>query len=169
MKEKCLLKSEDGSVLVLALVMLVLLTLLGIAASRTSSIEMLVSGNDMIYKQNLHMAEAGAMQGAQRLENIPNPKDNPPADNWLNPVVGDVTDAKIGVRAYWEEDVADGGAPYPPVTSLANTLFLAGSNGIVPGGSLDMSKSRVNSYTIYGRCARRNGVAIVKVGLRKAF
>lgn len=59
MKEKCLLKNEDGSVLILALVMLVLLTLLGIAATTTSIIEVQIANNDRLHKTAFYTAEAG--------------------------------------------------------------------------------------------------------------
>jgi hypothetical protein len=162
MKEKRLLKNEDGSVLVMALVMLVLLTLLGIAATRTSSIEIQVSGNERIYRENLYRAEAATMEASQQLEDVtPNPKENPPG--WLNPTVGDVNDNDARNKSYWE-----GGAPYGPETSVdANTLFLAGSNGVV--GSLDMSKSKVNCYAVYGRCEDKNGEVIIRVDYRRAF
>ena len=46
MKKISLLTNENGSVIVLALIMLVLLTLLGMAVSRTSSIEVQIASND---------------------------------------------------------------------------------------------------------------------------
>ena len=52
MKEISMLKNEDGSVLVLALIMLVLLTLIGISATTTSMLETRISGNERVYKQN---------------------------------------------------------------------------------------------------------------------
>jgi len=81
MKKKWLLNNEDGSVLILSLIILVVLTLIGIAASRTASIEIQISGNEVIYKQNLYMAEAAAMEAAQNLENT-NLSTNPPA--WVH-------------------------------------------------------------------------------------
>jgi len=159
MKEKCLLKNDDGSVLVLALVMLVLLTLLGISASRTSSIEIQISGNDMIYKQNLYMAEAGAMEAVQELENN-DLETNAPA--WLQPIdtVLDIPD-----KSFWDANSEASGDP-----DLDDyTLKIASTDGIVGGASLDMSKSNVNGYTVYGRCERKKGIIVVEVGYRKPF
>ena len=68
MTSRKIMKSEDGSILVIGLFMLVLLTLTGLSASRTSSIEVQIVGNERIYKQNLYMAEASALENAQRLE-----------------------------------------------------------------------------------------------------
>ncbi len=159
MKEKCLLKNDDGSVLVLALLMLVLLTLLGISASTTSSIEIQISGNDKVYKENLYMAEAGAMEAAQELENN-DLETNAPA--WLQPI-GAVLD--IPDKSFWDANSEASGDP-----DLAlYTDKIASTDGIVGGASLDMSKSNVNGYTVYGRSERRKGIIVVEVGYRKAF
>ena len=56
MKEKCLLENEKGSIIVLAMVLLMLLTLLGIAATTTSSIEVQIAGNEMRHKLAFYSA-----------------------------------------------------------------------------------------------------------------
>ncbi|MGA7146204.1 MAG: PilX N-terminal domain-containing pilus assembly protein [Desulfobacterales bacterium] len=58
MKKISLLTNEKGSVIVLALVMLVLLTLLGMAVTRTSSIEVQIASNDRRAADNLYTAES---------------------------------------------------------------------------------------------------------------
>ena len=58
MKEKCLPKNEDGFVLVIALIMMVLLTLLGISASTTTEIEMQIAGNERSHGIAFYAAEA---------------------------------------------------------------------------------------------------------------
>lgn len=58
MKKISLLKNEKGSVVVLAMVMLVLLTLLGMAVTRTSSIEVQIASNDQQAADCLYKAES---------------------------------------------------------------------------------------------------------------
>jgi hypothetical protein len=58
MKEKCLPENEKGSITVLAVVLLMLLTLLGIAATTTSSIEVQIAGNELRHKLAFYSAEA---------------------------------------------------------------------------------------------------------------
>ena len=58
MKKTLLLKNEKGSVTVLALIMVVLLTLLGMAVTRTSSIEVQVASNDSRATDCLYTAES---------------------------------------------------------------------------------------------------------------
>jgi hypothetical protein len=58
MKEKYLPENEKGSVTVLAVVFLMLLTLIGIAATTTSSIEVQIAGNELRHKLAFYSAEA---------------------------------------------------------------------------------------------------------------
>jgi Tfp pilus assembly protein PilX len=63
-----ILQNEKGSALVVALLMLVVLTLLGIAATTTSTIETQISSNDKIYKSTFIAADAGTEITAELLE-----------------------------------------------------------------------------------------------------
>jgi Tfp pilus assembly protein PilX len=165
MKEKTVLHNEDGSVLVIALVMLALLVVIGISATTTSNIESLVTRNVEDYTVALYLAEAAAMEAVQSLDDVtPNPRANPPS--WLNPTVDAVTDANIVDPDYWA-----GGAPFPPDPGgIGNSTLLAGSHGVVRGSSLDMGKSNVYGYTAYGRGqSQTGGVVIIGVGYRRAF
>jgi type IV pilus assembly protein PilX len=59
MKKKHLLKNEKGSVLVISMLILVLLTLIGTAAITTSTIETEIAGNERFQKRTFYAAEAG--------------------------------------------------------------------------------------------------------------
>ncbi len=63
------LSNEDGSILVITLLMLAFLSILGVSATTTSTIEVQIAGNDRTFKQNFYKAEGGAMEAATRLEN----------------------------------------------------------------------------------------------------
>ena len=52
-------QSEQGSITVIALMILVVLTLLGITITRTSTIDVQIAGNEIYYKQNFYVAEGG--------------------------------------------------------------------------------------------------------------
>jgi PilX N-terminal len=60
MKQQFQLKNEKGSVTVLAVVLLMLLTLLGMAAISTSSIETQIAGNEVRHKLAFYAAESAA-------------------------------------------------------------------------------------------------------------
>ena len=55
---------EQGSVVVIALMILVVLTLLGIMATRTATTDIRIAANEITYKKNFYIAEAGAFREA---------------------------------------------------------------------------------------------------------
>jgi hypothetical protein len=162
MKEIVKLKNEEGSVLVVALVILVLVTLLGISASKTSEIEIRIAGNEMRYKRNLYSAEAAAVECAQTFEDSDVLDGTVP---WLKEM-GTVTRDNILDDAYWTAN--------SQVSAMdANARYLSAVEGIAEGTSLDMTKSRVHTYRIYGRwqnpALEQEGRSIVALGFKKAF
>jgi len=52
-------QSEQGSITVIALMLLVVLTLLGITISRISTIDIRIAGNEIQYKESFYVAEGG--------------------------------------------------------------------------------------------------------------
>jgi hypothetical protein len=74
------LKSEEGNLTIIAFVLLVVLTLVGIFATRTAQIEMLTAYNEVPYKQNFYIAEGGVnrevaelMQGTYTVQQVFSP------------------------------------------------------------------------------------------------
>ncbi len=166
MNEKAWLNNEEGSVLILALIMLVLLTLLGISATTTSMIETRIAGNERVYKRNFYAAEAAVMQGAQNMEqtDLQNPR-----PTWLG-LLGAVNEpADIRLTSFWDTSLD----PLPQAAVIPNTLFVATSRGYAGGAqgtSLAMGTSKVHTYSVFGRCQPSNsGPTIIEIGYRKAF
>ncbi|MBN1932203.1 MAG: pilus assembly PilX N-terminal domain-containing protein [Desulfobacterales bacterium] len=56
---KIVLKNEKGSTIVISLMILVLLTVIGISATHTSTVETLISTNDLFNKITFYAAESG--------------------------------------------------------------------------------------------------------------
>lgn len=61
-------KNEDGFVLIVALMMLVILTLLGTFALNTTNFELQIAGNDKVAKQTFYKADGGTQAGIELLE-----------------------------------------------------------------------------------------------------
>jgi len=64
----CPLSNENGSAIVMALVVLVVLTIVGLVASRTSTIELLIAGNDVRHKISFYAADGGTETGIELVE-----------------------------------------------------------------------------------------------------
>jgi Tfp pilus assembly protein PilX len=159
-KAALILKNEDGYFLILAtLMILVLLTILGIASSRTANTEIIVAGNEIIYQRNFYRAEGAAIQAMEILANTPDLKDNPP--DWLELAVGALKDSTT--ETYWD----DAGIA-TTLDPTGNTRYIAGLDYLALGTSMDMAKPKAFAINVYGLC-QTQGNAMIKVGYRKIF
>jgi hypothetical protein len=156
---------EDGFLAIAAaLVILILMTVIGISASRVAGTEAAMARNEVIHKRNFYLAEGAALEAADRLAKHGHLKESP--ESWMETVTGQL---HIGsLKNYWNHSAGDRVIPEPSKADLNHTLFLVGHDGVAPGWSLDMSKPTVHAIAIYGRCVW-DGVAVVKMGYRAAY
>ena len=63
------LKNEEGSVIIMALIVLVALTMIGIVSTDNTVVELQIVRNETIYRQNFYRAESAVIDGAQVMEN----------------------------------------------------------------------------------------------------
>jgi Tfp pilus assembly protein PilX len=154
-----LAKNEEGSVMLVALLMLILLTIIGIASTTTTEIETQISGNERTYKTNLYRAEAAAMVALQGLDDASAAALKSLAYTWLH---GSLPDAYIASVTNWSASNS------AQALDSANRYF-AVDVGIVSGGSLDMGEPSVREFAVYGRSAQNNGVGIVRIGYKRSF
>lgn len=164
MKTQPRFKDEDGSVLIVALTMLVLLTLLGFFVAEIAEVEIQVAGNERFYKENLYGAEAGALECAQRMQETASL--DPGTLSWLTPLAGKPTINQIRTNSYWTDTSSQQSA------TDTSIRFMAVEEGVATQTSLDMTKTTLYSYSIYGRryntSAPQKGRSIVELGFRKA-
>jgi Tfp pilus assembly protein PilX len=157
--------NQDGSMLVISMLILVLLTLLGISASTNTEVELKIADNDRSHKMNVYQAESVAMLAAQLMENETNEANLINCTwNWLHPKEFLQTNT-IQSSTVW----APANNNFATDTMDAHTRYLAVYNGIASGSSLDMSGSTVHEYSLYGRSDSRRGTAIVQLGYKKRF
>ena len=82
--------NEHGSALVVALIVLVLLTLIGVSATTTSQIETQIAGNERTYMQDFYVADSSWKEGVGWLNNLVAPPT--PINIANNDVTSGVTD-----------------------------------------------------------------------------
>ena len=156
MKERLLIFGEEGSVLIIALLVLAFFTLLGVSTFSISTMEIRIIGNENTQKQNLYCAEAAAMRCAQDMQDTDLRATSPTHLNAINTVS--------------ENDIRSCNFPSQQAFGqLPATIYASISQGIAPGSSLDMTKTRVHDYAVYGWCDNNNNLVMVEVGYRKAF
>ncbi len=156
MKERLLFFGEEGSVLIIALLVLAFFTLLGVSTFSISTMEMRIIGNENIQKKNLYCAEAAAMRCAQDMQDTDL---RTTSLSYLNGI-GSVTQTQSDIISLNHDTFTE----LPATTAYASV-----SRGIAPGSSLDMTKTRVHDYAVYGWCNSSNNLVMVEVGYRKAF
>ncbi len=63
-------KDEKGFILVMTLFILFLITLLGMASTSTTSIELQVAYNNSLHKQQFYVAEGAVIEASRKIENV---------------------------------------------------------------------------------------------------
>jgi len=171
---KLIINNEEGSLIVITLLILTLLTLIGTGSLRNSRTESMTATNDVIFKQNLYQGESAAVENASAIETATRTQLMSVASfDWLNASGTLFDDIDISNPLNWTDSYSEQGsiayAQMPAGATETNTRFLAIEEGKVEGGSLDMSTSQVYSYSLYGRSNMNNGLSIIHLGYRKAY
>ncbi len=186
------INDEKGSIMVVSLIILVLATMIGIAATITASLELQISGNDVRYAENFYRAEASAMLGARAIEDtpdadlkdrkykeegetgtevaLPTESDLPDQDN-----ISDSTNWAVSGNNRYSTEAPDAisdqsdnfEARFLPVEVPAKgtSLDLAGTSG-----------TKMHEFIIYGRSVREApdsskqlGEVIIEVGYKRRY
>ncbi len=162
MQNKSPLRNEGGSVIILAMIFLVLLTIIGMSAISTSIIEVQIAGNDVRYKKNLYRAEGAAMECAQMIENSTDPQflhpDGTNCPAWLYPDGVDLSNPTVMSGNSQQSSIH------------ANASYGSVARGIGFGDSLDITApSSLNEYAVYGFYSGNDGQSHVVVGYKKRY
>ncbi len=159
-KRGSIIKDENGSVLAIVLMLMVIFTLIGISAVNTTMTEARIVRNETQYKTCSYKAEAAAMEAVQMLENTDL---NSTAPSFL--LDTDAITENTEVPSDWTNK--------QQATSIdpAHSEYLAVSRGISGGSSLGLGSARVHTFIVYGKneddtCSGRT---IIAMGYRKPF
>ena len=160
-----ILRDDGGFVLVTALLIMVILTIIGVAATNTTIFELKISGNDRTHKATMYQAEAGAVLSAELLEQNINCltgfTETPDGSNVADlegtiRVWSRTTNKRNGLAMYLDPDPwksatetctpMDPSGPNIsyPIANLATTVeltdaYVGGGSEMLPGGSLVMA------------------------------
>lgn len=166
--------------LVTSLMMLVVLLILGIAATNTTVLELQISGNDKISRQTFYRADAVAREAMGYL--LVDDLDDAPVwmlsvDNALMPAVSsnpaDIAAEQDAVRddAIWNRDIDGDSVLDNSLMSQVypDTQMMIAHRGVAPGSSLSLGTSRLHVFAAYGRSRQNNSLAIIKTGFRNSY
>ncbi len=154
--------SECGSALIIVMFILVMLSIIGIDALKQSDIELQISRNDRVYKQNLFYAEGAVVFAGQRMENQDDPQDTLVAGAGAIDGLTKASDVNPGTVDWDDTNSAE--ATYP------ESRYAVSTRGIAVGNSMDMgATSNKFQYDIYGRSELKTGQANVVAGYLVRF
>jgi len=161
------LTNENGSAIVLALMLLSLLTVMGIWSTRKSNTEILIAGNEVARKQTFFRTEGGVIEGGFAIEEavVSDLQNRGPV--WLTEksAAPDMTDP-----TNWDFDNVGGDDTAVATTIDADVGFCALDKGITSGDSLLMTgATQVRTYAVYSFHGSRMGQALLEVGYKRRF
>jgi Tfp pilus assembly protein PilX len=161
-----LTNDESGIAVVVTILILALLTLMAMTASRDTIVELNILRNDLVYKDHLYRAEAAALEGVQWIDNAAaGTLTDFTATAFLNPNDVDLNalDLNDGI---WNISGAD---PYQNPAQIIDGYTIVDDTG-----PIDLSAdSNIFSYKIYGFYnqinGRNRGQSMVELGYKKRF
>ncbi len=168
------LRNEEGSfVIFTTLMILVLLTLTGIAATRVANMEVTIAGNEIARYISVYEAEGGGVEGALKIEaaddddlRVANPSVNPNYPGWMT-FHTDISPGDMANQANWDfsGDADDNSA----VSDFnGDVQFAVVDRGVAGGSSLIMTGGeQKREYQVYGLTDTRGGRAFIEMGYRK--
>jgi hypothetical protein len=182
-KATSILNSEEGTVIIAALMVLVLLTIIGVASTNVSNTEVKIATHELIHQQNFYQAEGATLLALEEMEDVDNPKLTDPSwlwqqtdsDSYFTAFSTDmVYDADLwqGYPIEYEGETVTPDSTPEPVDGglLSDSRYFVVYRGILPGEPLEIGVTKRYRYDIYGRCAPRNrGAVAVEIGYIKAF
>lgn len=159
--------NERGSAIVVALMILSLLTIVAIAATRTSDSEISIAANEVAHNMVLYGSEGAAVEGALNLEAATASVLISRSPVWLE-------DEKAGPEywkpGFWDFDDSDADDNSEQSSINEEIAFAAVDTGIAPGASLDMTQaSQVRAYRVFGLEDTKIGMSLVEVGYKRRF
>lgn len=163
--QKILVGNERGNVLIYTLILLILVTILGLSASQTATVDIQISGNHMNYKKNFYKAEGAAlnaiqaMEGADDIGSLDFISSNPA---FLNQIYDPAQDNR------WDDNTFVGAQVMPSDIDNTNAKYVAYTEGVIhTGESLDMTKTKIYQYKVFGRNKENNGKSVIEIGYRR--
>jgi hypothetical protein len=157
-KMKLIVTEENGSVMVLALMIMAIVSIIGVLTITTSTVEVQIASYDRNAREIFYRAEGAAMEVAQRIESETDDLKDRASVEWLNDNDVDFTDPD-----QWTGDQSD------PSGAL-DADYAANDMGIAEGSSLDISKeTNLHRFNVFGLYASGKDRKLIEMDYRKRF
>lgn len=158
------LNHQSGAVLVVTLLVMLAVTILGVAGLQTTTVELRIARNEREIRESFYLAEAAAMEGVQRLINAAGVDLEEQFAHWHHfrqAMAGN----GAGFRDAGHWDCTDSAIGNCLPSPLDRHAFIAAVEWrVAPGGSLLMTESRLVENRVYGLCTKHGAHHVVEIG-----
>ncbi len=176
------INNQQGTAIISALLILMLLSFIAITATNTTITEKSMVRSEAIFEKSFFLAESAAMEGLQKLANKSDPNDllaslatqtGSTSDN-KDLLVSADANAPHNDEANLDTTGAEGFGPEDIANMESSNVGNATKRMVVQlpigsGSSLGLGASRLYSYTSFGFTEANSGRALIKVGYKKRF
>jgi Tfp pilus assembly protein PilX len=163
-----MLKDEEGVAMMVVLLILVVLTIVGIASNNVSNTEIQIAGSHAVYQQNFYLAEGAVMAGIEALEVAHASSQDPRAVSGSDNSAGVLDVSTVSSNLY--------SAAADSQIDVSNhiTEYYIDYVGPASGSSLGVNSSKVHEFWLYGRDQvdggpNRNSKVVINAGYLMAF
>lgn len=158
------MNNEEGSAILIALLVLAAVTVIGFTSSNVSLIEQRIVQNEQIGVSNFYLSESAALESLQWLDLAQNPEDIVPFTTpypWLN----DVGTWDFSVSGVWDT-VSTPNASVSTVDPTA-AKYAVNMMGTDSKSTLSLNATRVYKFEAFGLSEQSQSEAIIQVGYNK--
>jgi Tfp pilus assembly protein PilX len=168
-RERFVHRKASGSALIITLLVLVAMTLLGMACIQSGIIELKISSNERQMRENFLLAESAAMEGVQRLAGMTTEDLNLPSTFWhhskLDPASSDLDFRDPGK---WHKGDHENQncltSATDPTAHIAIVQWKVSS-----ASSLVMTENRLYQNRVYGLCSKHGADNLVEIGFNLRY
>ena len=153
--------NEQGSVLILALILMSVISILAVTSVTMTSTEFKIVRNERIYQDNFYRAESAARQGIQTLEEASTSDLEDRSFQTLAWLSQEDDNADMSDTSLWDSSNSAS-------ASISNADYAVVETGISQGSSLDMTAtSNLYKYVSYGHGHSGNGgTSVIEIGYK---
>ncbi|GEM_PF-5284880 len=163
------LHDQNGAALLVTMLVLVAITILGIATINISTVEMQVVGSDRVYNMNFYQAEAISNECAALLKREANTRSYNIKEKYFAYMKG-TSDRKLSAVSMTDPknwDLAN--QSNCDKFSLGNGYYSAAYLGTGTGFSLNLTGNRYHEWAIFAMSNQEGGSAIHEIGFRLVY
>ena len=158
-KRHSILNTEKGSVTVVSLMILAIVSITGALTLDQSGVEVNVASYDRAAKETFYQAEGAAMQVAQLIEDTTPENLQARGDQWLNDGNDNIDFTNSG---QWTDDQTDS-------SNELDATYAANDMGIAPGSSLIVTETSLHRFSVFGLSESAITRKLIEMDYRRRF